>query len=195
MVLDVLGRYLLPELYESFPMPSMILIKLHMFIAGMFMAEAVRLRRMLFVVLALLAPVVSDLLNIRMDDVQVAVEALLILGMTGVLWSWQRPGFLPRLFALPRMLLSHRIFTWLGDVSYSVYLLHLLIVMPVIALLLNHFPIANHSSGARYLLTVGICMPVVYLLATLLHRKVEMRGITIGKRIIQNKAVSEKAVN
>ncbi|MCS2158884.1 acyltransferase [Scandinavium sp. H11S7] len=195
MVLDVLGRYLLPEMYDAFPMPSMILIKLHMFIAGMFMAEAVRRRRVLFVVLALLAPVVSDLLNIRMDDVQVTVEALMILGMTGVLWSWQQPGLLSRLFALPRWVLSHRVFTWLGDVSYSVYLLHLLIVMPVIALLLNHFHIANHSSGARYLLTVGICMPVVYLLATFLHRKVEMRGITLGKRIIQNKAANEKAIN
>jgi Predicted acyltransferases len=195
MVLDVLGRFLLPEMYEAFAMPSMILIKLHMFIAGMLMAEAVRRRRLLFVALALLAPVVSALLNIRMDSVQIGFEALMILGMSGVLWQHQPKGLLQQIFRAPRWILRHRLFTWLGDVSYSVYLLHLLIVMPVIAMLINHLHIANHSSGARWLLTVGICLPVVYLLATLLHRFVEMRGIAFGKRVIGHSQTREKALN
>lgn len=195
MGLVALGRYLLPGMYEAFPMPSMILIKLHMFIAGMLMAEAVRQRRLLFIVLALLAPAVSAIMNIRMDSVQIFFEALMIVGMTGVLWRYQQPGIVAKVFSVPRWLLSHRLFTWLGDVSYSVYLLHLLIVMPVIAFLLNHFHIAQHSSGSRYLLTVGICLPIVYLLATLLHRYIEMRGIALGKRIIKNRAASEKALN
>ncbi|MRS15766.1 acyltransferase family protein [Enterobacteriaceae bacterium RIT691] len=195
MVLEVAGRFLLPELYDAFPMPSMILIKLHMFIAGMFMAEAVRRRRMRFVVLALLAPVVSEVMHIRMDPVQVGFEALMILGMSGVLWSYQQPGVMQKIFSLPRWILSCRLFTWLGDVSYSVYLLHLLIVMPVVAMLLTHLHIANHSSGARYLLSVGICLPVVYLLATLLHRYIELRGITLGKKVIGGAVKQEKAVN
>ncbi|MGL4724356.1 MAG: acyltransferase family protein [Scandinavium sp.] len=195
MGLVAVGRYLLPGMYEAFPMPSMILIKLHMFIAGMLMAEAVRQRRLLFVLLALLAPVVSAIMNIRMDSVQIFFEAFMIVGMTGVLWRYQQPGIVAKVFSVPRWLLSHRLFTWLGDVSYSVYLLHLLIVMPVIAFLLNHSPIAQHSSGARYLLTVGICLPIVYLLATLLHRYIEMRGIDLGKRIIKNRAANEKALN
>ncbi|WP_330981771.1 MULTISPECIES: acyltransferase [Enterobacterales] len=195
MGLVALGRYLLPGMYEAFPMPSMILIKLHMFIAGMLMAEAVRQRRLLFIVLALLAPAVSAIMNIRMDSVQIFFEALMIVGMTGVLWRYPQPGIMAKVFSVPRWLLSHRLFTWLGDVSYSVYLLHLLIVMPVIAFLLNHSPIAQHSSGARYLFTVGICLPIVYLLATLLHRYIEMRGIALGKRIIKNRAANEKALN
>ena len=194
MGLITLGRYLLPGLYDAFPMPSMILIKLHMFIAGMLMAEAVRNRRLLLVLLALLAPCVSAIMNIRMDAVQIAFEALMIVGMTGVLWRYQQPGALAKAFSVPRWLLCHRLFTWLGDVSYSVYLLHLLIVMPVIAFLLNHYHIAQHSSGARYLFTVGICLPIVYLLATLLHRYIEMRGIALGKRIIKNQTNSEKAL-
>lgn len=195
MGLVALGRYLLPGMYEAFPMPSMILIKLHMFIAGMLMAEAVRQRRLLFIVLALLAPAVSAIMNIRMDSVQIFFEALMIVGMTGVLWRYQQPGIVAKVFSVPRWLLSHRLFTWLGDVSYSVYLLHLLIVMPVIAVLLNHFHLAQHSSGARYLLTVGICLPIVYLLAALLHRYVEMRGIALGKRVVHNRAENEKAIS
>ncbi|MBB1200729.1 acyltransferase [Enterobacteriaceae bacterium 89] len=195
MLLAVLGRFLLPEFYDSFAMPSMILIKLHMFIAGMLMAEAVRRRRLLFVALALLAPVASAVMNIRMDGVQVAFEALMILGMTGVLWRYQQKSLLQQIFSVPGWILRHPLFTWLGDVSYSVYLLHLLIVMPVIAMLLEHLHIANHSSGARYLLTVGICLPVVYALATLLHRFVEMRGIALGKRVIGNQAARQSALN
>jgi peptidoglycan/LPS O-acetylase OafA/YrhL len=195
MLLDLLGRYLLPDLYTAFPMPSMILIKLHIFIAGMLMAEAVRQRRPLFIALALLAPVVSALMNIRMDSQQIIVEALLILGMTGVLWPWQQQGIIPRLFSVPRALLSCRLFTWLGDVSYSVYLLHLLLVMPVIALLLQHYHLASYSSGVRYLITVGLCFPVVYLLATGLHRFIEMRGIALGKRLVNNDRVNKKALD
>lgn len=195
MLLDLMGRYLLPELYTAFPMPSMILIKLHVFIAGMLMAEAVRQRRLLFVGLALLAPVVSALMNIRMDAVQVFVEALMILGMTGVLWPWQQANVLQRFFSVPRRLLCHRVFTWLGDVSYSVYLLHLLLVMPIIALLIQHGHLAAWSSGARYLITVGLCFPVVYFLATGLHRYIELRGIAWGKRVINRRASQEKALN
>jgi len=194
MLVALLGRYLLPGLYTAFPMPSMILIKLHVFIAGMLMAEAVRQRRIVFLGLALLAPVVSALMNIRMDAPQVIVEALLILGMTGVLWRWQRPSLLSRLFSIPRAWLSSRILTWLGDVSYSVYLLHLLLVIPIVALLLQHFHLATYTSGTRYLITVGLCFPVVYLLSTGLHRYIELRGIAFGKRVVQNSIVKKKVL-
>ena len=195
MALTVVGRYLLPGLFEAFPMPSMILIKLHMFIAGMLMAEAVRQGRIVYMLLALLAPVVSALLNIRMDSVQVFFEVLMIVGMTGILWRYQSKNLLQQIFSVPRWILRHRLFTWLGDVSYSVYLLHLLIVMPVVAMLITHLNIASHSSGARYLLTVGICLPVVYLLATLLYRYVELQGIALGKRVIASDSSREKALN
>lgn len=189
------GRYLLPDLFTAFPMPSMILIKLHIFIAGMLMAEAVRQRSLLFIGLALLAPVVSALMNIRMDGVQVFFEALMILGMTGVLWQWQQQNLMQRLFGVLRAVLCHRCFTWLGDVSFSVYLLHLLVVMPVLGLLFSHTHLAMYSSGARYLLVVGICFPVVYLLATVFHRSIEMRGIAFGKRVIQSGKKTENALN
>lgn len=195
MLLDIMGRYLLPGLYTAFPMPSMILIKLHIFIAGMLMAEAVRQRKPLFIGLALLAPVVSALMNIRMDSVQVCVEALLILGMTGVLWPYQQPGLVQRVFTVPRKILSHRLFTWLGDVSYSVYLVHLLLVMPIIALLLQHSHLATYTSGARYLITVGLCFPIVYVVATFLHRYIELPGIVSGKRMINQRAEATKIEN
>ncbi|WP_312628058.1 acyltransferase [Scandinavium sp.] len=195
MIFVLAGRYLLPDLYTAFPMPSMILIKLHIFIAGMLVAEAVRQRRILFIALALLAPVVSAMMNIRMDSMQVFIEALMILGMTGVLWPWQQQNLMQRLFSVLRAVLCHRFFTWLGDVSYSVYLLHLLVVMPVIGLLLKYAHLATHGSGVRYLITIGLCFPVVYLFATVLHRVIEMRGIAFGKRVIQNGNKAEKALN
>lgn len=194
MALCVLGRFLLPDLYDAFPMPSMILIKLHMFIAGMFLARAVGDGKRGFVILALLAPLVSVLLNIRMDSTQVAMEAVMIVMMAGILWPWPQTGLLPRLFAIPRYLLRHRFFTWLGDVSYSVYLVHLLIVIPTIALLLRHYGLANFGSSIRFLITAALCLPVVYLLATGLHRAIELRGIALGKRLIQRNAKPEKAV-
>lgn len=194
MVLCAFARYVLPGYYESFPMPSLILIKLHIFIAGMFLAEAVRLSRISFVLLALLAPVASAVINIRMDKLQIAFEVLLIIDMALVLWPYQANSFMEKFMQPPRLLLSNRISTWLGDVSYSVYLLHLLIVIPAIAVLLRDYQLAEMAGPPRFLLVAGVSLPLVYAVATLLYRFVEKPGIQIGKRALAPALPASKIV-
>lgn len=186
MVLTVVARWLLPGLFEAFPMPSMLLIKLHMFIAGMFIARAVILRRPLYAGMALLSPVVSTVMNIRMDGTQIITEALMITGMVWLLWPYQQRGWLQRTSRLPATLLGSRMFTWSGEISYSVYLLHLLIVIPVIAWLLSQYQLSQYSSIVRYLITLAVCLVPVYFLATVMHYLVEKKGIILGKKIILN---------
>ncbi|WP_312240031.1 acyltransferase [Pantoea sp.] len=183
MAFCALGRYLLPDYYEAFPMPSLIFIKLHVFIAGMFLAEAVRQRRVGYVMLALLAPVMSAAINIRMDKLQIAFEVVMIIGMALVLWRYQADGFMEKFMQPPRLLLSNRVSTWLGDVSYSVYLLHLLIVIPTVAIMLRDYQLLL-AGPLRFLCVAVISLPLVYLLATLLYRLVEKPGIQLGKRAL-----------
>ncbi|ORM84669.1 hypothetical protein HA44_04860 [Mixta gaviniae] len=93
MLFCTLGRFVLADYYEAFIMPSMILIKLHMFMAGMLMAEAVRKKQLGYMLLALLAPVVSAIIAIGVSKLQIVFEAGMIIGMTAVLWQYQ-PGAL-----------------------------------------------------------------------------------------------------
>ncbi len=184
MALCIAGRYLLADYYDAFPMPSLILIKLHMFMAGMLVAAAVRERKLGYLLLALIGPVVTVLLRIEMSKLQVILQAVMIIGMAAILWQYQPGAQLAKVIKLPRAILTHRISTWLGDVSYSVYLLHLLLVVPVIAILLRDYQLAAMSAPARFALICAIVLPLTYAIATLLYHFVEKPGIQLGKRVL-----------
>lgn len=85
---------------------------------------------------------------------------------------------------LPRWFLTNRLSVFMGDVSYSVYLLHLLIVLPVVAYLLSNTSFAELSSVMRFIVASGIIIPLTYGIATLLYRFIEKPGIKYGKMLI-----------
>ncbi|MCX8963158.1 acyltransferase [Erwinia psidii] len=184
IVLCCAGRYLLSDYYLAFEMPSMILIKLNMFISGMLLAEAVRRKSLLYVVLALIGPVASIIIGPKAIPLQIAMEAIMIIGMAAILWQHEGGGLAARLVAVPRWLLNNRLSTWLGDVSFSVYLLHLLIVIPTIALLLKHTGLHDSSDLIRFATVCAIAIPPTYLLAALLFKFVEKPGILLGKKVL-----------
>ncbi|WP_313655630.1 acyltransferase [Pantoea sp.] len=191
MALCCAGRYLLADYYEAFEMPSMILLKLHMFLAGMLLAEAVRRKSLLYVTFALLGPVASVAMGMGVIKLQVIMEALMIVGMAAILWQYPQDSLMATLITLPRKLLNNRLSTWLGDVSFSVYLLHLLIVIPMIAQLLNYTDIEMKSDMTRFLIVCVSTIPLTYLLASLLYQYVEKPGIRMGKRVLKPKLTEQ----
>jgi peptidoglycan/LPS O-acetylase OafA/YrhL len=94
---------------------------------------------------------------------------------------------MPRIAALDRIvpmissLLGGRLATFLGDTSYGVYLLHLLVMLPVMQVVTQH-PL---SSSMLFLTTVVIVIPIVYLLAWLLHLWIERPGIHLGRQVLK----------
>ena len=192
MLLCCAGRYLLADYYQAFEMPSMILIKLNIFLAGMLLAQAVRLQQLRYLLWALMGPVASVVIGLEAIPLQVFMEVVMILGMAAILWQYPPLSLQARLIALPRKLLNNRLSTWLGDVSFSVYLLHLLIVIPTIALLLNHTGMSHFAPLMRFALVSVICLPVTYALASLLYRWVEMPGIRLGKRVLNGGSWQKK---
>lgn len=194
MALCTGGRYVLADYYDAFPMPSLILIKLHMFMAGMLLAAAVRERKLVYLLLALVAPVVTVLLRIEMNKLQVLLQGAMIVGMAAILWQYQPGALLAKVIKLPRAILTHRISTWLGDVSYSVYLLHLLLVVPAIAILLRDYQLAAMSAPVRFALICAIVLPLTYALATVLYHFVEKPGIQLGKRVLAPRPAAQDMV-
>ncbi|MGC0902737.1 acyltransferase, partial [Pantoea agglomerans] len=76
------------------------------------------------------------------------------------LWQDPQGSLMATLIALPRTLLNNRLSTWLGDGSFSVYQLHLLIVIPLIALLLKHTDSEFKSDLMRFLIVCVSAIPV-----------------------------------
>ncbi|EXU76319.1 acyltransferase family protein [Erwinia mallotivora] len=186
IALCCVGRYLLADYYLAFEMPSMILIKLNMFISGMLLAEAVRRKALRYVAFALLGPVASVIIGPQPIPLQIVMEVVMILAMAAILWQHVEGSVTARLIAVPRSLLNNRLSTWLGDVSFSVYLLHLLIVIPCIALLLRHTGLSTSSDIVRFAAVCAISIPVTYALAALLFKFVEKPGILLGKKVLSS---------
>ena len=194
MVICLAARWLLADYVDAFPMPSLILIKLPLFVAGMVMAAAVRERRPRLLLVALLAPLCAAWMGIAVTSVRLGAQWVMIAGMSALLWQATEGSRLHRAMRLPKRLLTLRISQWLGDVSYSVYLLHLMIVIPTIALLVRYSTFEHLPSPVRMLAVALVCVPVVYLIAWGLFHRVEKPGIALGRRVITGKKVQPEQV-
>ena len=78
-----------------------------------------------------------------------------------------------------RSMLSGSVFKMLGNVSYGVYLIHLLILVPIAYFLLTQ---AHFSSKTRFIVALASTVSISYLVAWGLTR-VEELGIKLGKRL------------
>ncbi|AYZ33807.1 acyltransferase [Serratia sp. FDAARGOS_506] len=188
-----LAKFLVPDYFAAFPMPSMILIKLNLFIGGMLMAESIRSKSVRYVFFALLTVLGSAYLPNELNKYHLLAQIGLILMMVTILWTRSEESKWGRVLRLPRWVLTNRFSVFLGDVSYSVYLLHLLIVLPAVAYLLSNASFAELSSVMRFIVAAGIILPLTYGIATLLYHFVEKPGIKLGKMLIsrnQTKAVA-----
>ncbi|AJZ90143.1 acyltransferase [Cedecea neteri] len=183
MVVCLAARWLFPDYFDAFPMPAMILIKLPLFIAGMLISHAVMQRNLRYCALALLAPVIAWQMHIAETHLRLMAECIMLAGMTLLLWQPEKDSRLRRITAAPRRLLTCRFSLFLGDVSYSVYLLHLMIVIPTIGLLVRYTNFAHQPSLIRFLMVTCLVLPVVWLIAVALYHKVEKRGIALGKQL------------
>jgi peptidoglycan/LPS O-acetylase OafA/YrhL len=83
-----------------------------------------------------------------------------------------------------RAILGNRVAHFLADVSYGVYLLHLLVMIPVLTVLCNIPQFLSQKSAVRFLILTAICGPLTYCFAWILFRTLEAPGIRLGKIVV-----------
>jgi len=184
IILCAVAKYLLPNYFAAFPMPSMILIKLYLFIAGMFIAEAIRKKSMWHVIFAIVAAFASAYMPNDRNVYHVIAQIGMIIMMATILWPRKEGSNWAKTLRLPRWMLTNKASVYMGDVSYSVYLLHLLIVIPIVAFLLSNTQFAELSAVMRFITASAIILPITYGIATLLYKFIEKPGIQLGKFVI-----------
>lgn len=84
-------------------------------------------------------------------------------------------------------ILGNRFAQFLADVSYGVYLLHMLIMIPVLAWLCRIPAFLVLYRPLRFLVLTVLAGPVTYTLAWILFRLVELPGIRVGKALLAAK--------
>jgi len=193
LVASLLVRHFFPSYVAAFVMPSMLTMKLHVFVAGMLLAAALRgggVRKVtMLVATAIVLPLVAGFAHI--DNFRSAAIQTILIGLFACLVFHRQAQRFALAAAVMRAVIAafdSRFMRWLGDTSYSVYLLHLLIVIPVVGLLFTVPGFAALHGSTRVLLSAAIAIPPVYLVAYLLHRFIERPGIALGKRALSRRS-------
>ena len=83
-------------------------------------------------------------------------------------------SFLSRISDSPALL-------WLGEVSYSVYLLHIPILYLVFAVLLRLS--TSWEQGRFLIVALALIVPLTLVLAALTHKFIELPGVRLGRRL------------
>ena len=78
-------------------------------------------------------------------------------------------------------ILSFKPLRQLGDISYSVYLAHLLIVIPAMYWLIQNAEFMTQSTASRFVLAVAVTAPIIFLMSYLLNKRIEQPGIKLGR--------------
>ena len=105
------------------------------------------------------------------------LEAIFATGLIGTVAAW------PDAFSL----LRRRALVRLGDISYSLYLIHLplLVLVAGVGGELLHLPgLSSTSGGIATITLIVLTVPLSIWLASLAYRFVELPGIALGRRII-----------
>jgi peptidoglycan/LPS O-acetylase OafA/YrhL len=165
-------------------MPSLLPMKLYMFLSGMMIAAGLRRG-------SLKAPLVVSVLAalvylLREESAQAAARVAMVVAV----FYLMNDGSLPSCPALDgcvgklRGLLGGRFGRFLGDTSYSVYLLHFLVIIPVSYLLTTVPGFTRLHGCVRFGACLMVSAPVVYAASWALHRYVEWPGIELGKAAV-----------
>lgn len=186
---------LFPEYKEGFALPSFLLYKINIFITGMLLGIAytdntVRKEAYILGGLALSAFTFFADFGIPSSLMRMALFggfAVLALKNIDALPVWAAKAL-----NLPDRILSSRLGYYMGELSYSVYLLHILVLIPVGGYIISHYKTALEPMQITLTVLI-IAIPVVYLLSWVTYLAIEKPGIRLGRFIIKARTVKDSA--
>lgn len=81
-------------------------------------------------------------------------------------------------------MMGNRFCHWLGELSFGVYLIHLLLLLPLAAFVIRHFG-AEISAPARFAIVIAVLLPLAYALAYLGFTRIEGPGQKLGRKVLE----------
>ncbi len=173
------------DFFDEFVMPSFLPMKLYMFLCGILITmgrwrRSMRLPMILSVMCALVYA-------IREHSPEAAARVL----MVALVFYLLNDGSLPSTRPLDsitlkiREMLGGRLARFLGDTSYSVYLLHWLLLVPVAAYLTTRASYVELHGSIRCGICVLVSGPIVYAASWVLYHVIERPGIGLGRTAVK----------
>ena len=184
--LGVVMTYVTRGFGYTFVMPAFLPLKMHIFAAGMLLAGALwtnERRAYLFAGLAgflVLVPIGGET-----DWLHQIIRIVLVLMFFALIHTARLPSAVAKIMKPVSEWLGNGFFHNLGELSFGAYLIHLLVMQPVVAYLIGTVDV---SDPVRWALTLLITVPVVYALAWVGYNFIEMPGQNLGKELTKPRA-------
>ncbi len=176
----LLTQRLMPS--GTFPMPSLLPLKLGLFVAGILLAMANDSKRSrpaeagFTTVLALLVAASTHCSILVLMAVFVAAV---------LLYDRQTDPFRIRFpLTLAERVAGGRAANFMAETSYAAYLTHMMIMLPIAGLLAKLPAYRELPGGLRFLAVVIPVAVILYPLAWLIYQWIEKPGIALGKRFL-----------
>ena len=177
---------------HQFVVPSFLPLKIHVFLIGILLAKALaepRTRHTSRLILVLCALAICGITRSRL-------LTLAVCGIGAILLTPRQSTPtepVARPIAYLRDLLGCRLASRLADISYGLYLLHLLILIPLVALLVQYKWFMDMAPLMRFALVLPVVVIATVLGSTALHHGIEQPCIACGKRLVKWVNQSRKA--
>lgn len=179
-IVSVVGMFLVWELLNSlniaFPMPSFIALKFHNFAAGIALAylllEKERRSKSYYIIILL------TILVLFFGNRTPFMPALFIFS-----WWWiciVNTASNP-IFSAINFLFSHKTSKFFSEMSYSVYIFHLVLMLPFFAVILSN----GTMSRIEWVFFSSVLLICCIAIGYLFYRYIELPGIKIGKSLIK----------
>lgn len=171
--------------FNQFEMPAFLPMKLYVFVMGMWLAVGRFSGRMKTSLLA------SFALSLAMVIYSRTAESLGLMVLVVSIYYLLSDGTLPgskwmeKVMRPVRSVMSCSKSRILGDLSYGLYLVHLLVLVPVAGFLTTSPWYIQSDSVVRFLICLILVAPVSYAIAWIGHRYIELPGIAWGKRAVK----------
>lgn len=176
-----------------YPMPILLPFKIDIFLAGMLLAESCQQTRRtagFYLVLALI--LASGPFQGEGSLERLAIREILVLIFFALVLHRFLPGPLRTCAGKIAAILGNNPFRWLGEISYGVYLLHLPIMAPVTAFVVQFYG-HDISAFTRFAIVFLAVSALTYPLAWLAYRFVEMPGQAAGRALLRR--ISGKTID
>lgn len=167
-----------------YPMPTLIALKFHNFAAGIVVAH-ILINKKSFLQNIYLVAVTFGFLVVCNKNLLIPLLFLFCLWWICYVNSTCKNTFISFL----RFFINHKLNKFLAEISYSVYIVHLIFMLPFFAYLLR----AGAVTSLTWLISSCILLVIVSLISLLIYKYVELPGIALGKKLIAASNITKQS--
>jgi peptidoglycan/LPS O-acetylase OafA/YrhL len=179
------GSYETPGTLLHFGQPSFLPLKINVFLLGIFLGESKYFINHNEESKAMQLLGLTFILSFIGNDIIITFVCCYFVLWIGSLLK-KSPLFLSALFVGIEKKCNNKFTTFFSNTSFSVYLLHLVILYLVNAYFVNSGIYSKVSSTSRFTLLLVICLPIIYFISYFLYKFIEYPFIKIGKKLLNS---------